>query len=823
MPGMIARSHLDCAAMPASLPARAGVVVIGGGIVGCSIAYHLARRGQDVLVLEQSQLTAGTTWHAAGLVGQLKSTTSMTALAKYSADLYARLEDETGQATGLRMTGSVSVASDPERWEEILRGVAMAATLGVDAEVLEPYEAPSYWPLLNATDLVGAVFFPGDGKVNPVDTTLALARGARQAGAVIHEGVRVGSILVDGGRAAGVATDAGDVAADHVVIAAGMWSRRLAADAGAALPLQACEHFYVVTEPIAGLSPDLPTLRDPTNYTYVKEEAGKLLAGFFEPVAKPWAVDGIPDDFSFGTLPEDWDHVGPVFERSIHRVPALAEAGIHTFFNGPESFTPDGRYYLGETPEVDGLWVAAGFNSVGIQSAGGAGWALAEWIVEGSPPMDLWDVDIRRAQPHQAEPGYLRERASESLGLLYAMHWPFLQYETARGVRISPLHGRLAAAGACFGELAGWERPNWFAPPGVEPQYEYSYGRQNWFEHSAAEHRAVRTGVGLFDQSSFAKFEVAGAGVEGALQRICANDVAVPPGTVVYTQWLNARGGIEADLTVTRLGEGRYLVVTAAATARRDLHWLLRHLPDQLTVTDVTDDLPVLGVMGPLARRLLAELSGADLSNDGFPFGTAQEIEVAGVPVRALRLSYVGELGWELYVGRDDAVALYDAIRTAGEAFGLRLAGYHAMHSLRTECGFVSWGHDVSDEDTPLQAGLGFAVAWDKPGGFIGREALAGRRGVPLSTRLVKLRLTDPGPLLYHDEPVYREGELVGRVTSGMFGHTVGAAVALASVSHSGGVTRDWLAGGEWEVAVAAARVGAHLSLRPFYPARLRE
>ncbi len=804
------------------LPARTDVVVIGGGIVGCSIAYHLAHRGQDVVLLEQAQLTAGTTWHAAGLVGQLKSTKSMTALAKYSADLYARLEDETGQATGLRMTGSLSVAADDERMEELLRGAAMASTLGVEAQVLEPAEASARWPLLNASDLVGAVYFPGDGKVDPVDTTAALAKGARQSGARIVEGVRVERVLVDEGRATGVATSAGDVAAGHVVIAAGMWSRELAAAAGAAVPLQACEHFYVVTEPIAGLSPDLPTLRDPGNYTYVKEEAGKLLAGFFEPVAKPWAVDGIPTDFAFGRLPEDWDHVGPIFERSVHRVPALAEAGIHTFFNGPESFTPDGRYYLGETPEVGGLWVAAGFNSVGIQSAGGAGKALADWIVDGHPGLDLWDVDIRRAQPYQADPGYLGERASESLGLLYAMHWPFLQYETARGVFTSPFHHRLAAAGACFGEVAGWERPNWYAPPGVAPRYEYSYGRQNWFEHSAAEHVAAREAVALFDQSSFAKYLVEGPGAQAALQQVCANDVGGVPGDVVYTQWLNERGGVEADLTVTRLAEDRYLVVTAAATRVRDLDWLRRHLPSEVAARDVTEELPVLGVMGPRARELLAGLTTADLSNDGFPFGTAQQIEVAGVPVRALRLSYVGELGWELYAAPDDAVALYDAVAEAGGPLGLRHAGMHAMNSLRTECGFVSWGHDVSDEDTPLQAGLGFAVAWNKPGGFIGREALLAARGAPLTTRLVKLRLADPDELLFHDEPVYRDGELVGRVTSGMFGHTVGAAVALATVSHPGGVTRDFLDGGKWQVAVADRRVTAEVSIRPFYDPRPR-
>ncbi len=811
--------------MPDALPARAEVVVIGGGIVGCSVAYHLAQRGvSDVLLLEQSRLTAGATWHAAGLVGQLKSTKSMTALASYSAELYERLEAETGQATGFRKTGSLSVADNPERWEEVLRGVSMAMTLGVEARVLEPHEAPEYWPLINASDLVGAVFFPGDGKVDPVDTTVALARGARMGGARIGEGVRVHRVLVEGGRAAGVATDAGDVGADHVVIAAGMWSRQLAAAVGVTLPLQACEHFYIVTEPVAGLSPDLPTLRDPGNYTYVKEEAGKLLAGFFEPVAKPWGLDGIPDDFSFGRLPEDWDHIGPIFERSIHRVPALAQAGIHTFFNGPEAFTPDGRYYLGETPEVDGLYVAAGFNSVGIQSAGGAGKAIAEWIVDGHPSLDLWDVDIRRTRPYQASTEFLRERAAESLGLLYAMHWPFLQYETARGVRTSPLFERTAAAGACFGEVAGWERPNWYAPAGVEPRYEYSYGRQNWFEHSAAEHRAVREAVGLFDQSSFAKFLVEGHDAEEVLGRICANDVAVAPGKVVYTQWLNERGGIEADLTVTRLAEDRYLVVTAAATETRDQHWLARHVPrdSDVRLLNLTSAYTVLGVMGPRSRELLARLTAADLGNDAFPYGTAQKVHVAGIPMWALRITYVGELGWELYAPADRARWVYDAAVDAGSDVGLRHAGMHAMHSLRTECGYRSWGHDITDEDTPLEAGLGFAVAWDKPGGFVGREALLAQRGEPRVKRMVQIRLDDPEELLYHDEPIYRDGVLVGRMTSGMYGHTVGAAVGMGFVTHPDGVGRDFVASGEWEVEVATRRAGAAASLRPFYDPRLR-
>lgn len=808
-----------------SLPSHADAVIVGGGIMGCSVAYHLAHRGwTNVVLVEQSQLTAGTTWHAAGLVGQLKSTKNTTALARYSAELYSRLEEETGQATGFIRTGSLSVADNPERFEELLRGASMAKTVGLDITVLTPDEAKERWPLMRTDDLVGAVHLPADGHCNPVDTTVAMAKGARALGVQIHEGTRALDVRIASGRVAGVATDHGDVETSNVVICGGMWSRQFAAKAGVAIPLQACEHFYIVTEPIEALDSTLPTLRDPGNYTYVKYETGRLMAGFFEPVAKPWSVEGVPDDFSFGTLGEDWDHIGPVFERSIHRVPALADAGIQTFFNGPESFTPDGRYFLGEAPEVSGVYVGAGFNSIGIASAGGAGKALADWVIDGHPPMDLWDVDIRRAFPHQSTSEYLGKRAAESLGLLYAMHWPFMQHETARRIRVSPVHDRLAAAGACFGEVAGWERPNWYAPDGVEPRYEYSYGRQNWFDYSAAEHTAVREAVGLFDQSSFAKYLVDGPDAEAALSWVCASEVDVPVGKVVYTQWLNNRGGIEADLTVTRIAEDRYLVVTAAATRVRDFGWLTAHIPQatSVKVTDITESLAVLGVMGPNARKLLASLTDSDLDNEAFPFGTAKEIEVGGVQVRALRISYVGELGWELYVGADDAEAVYDAVVKAGAGLGLRHAGMHAMNSLRTECGYRSWGHDISDEDTPIEAGLGFAVAMDKEPAFQGREALLAQRGVPRTKRMVQFRLDDPDVLLYHDEPIYRDGVLVGATTSGMFGHTVGAAVGMGFVAHDAGVTKAWIDEGAFEIEVATRLVPAEASLRPFYDASTR-
>ncbi len=800
------------------LPDRTEVLVIGGGIVGCSVAYHLTRRGvTDVTIIEQGELTGGTTWHAAGLVSQLKATHSLTRLATYSARLFEELEDETGQATGYRTPGSISVAADEERWEEILRGASMATTCDVETEVIDLDRAKELFPLLNTDDLIGALYIPRDGVTSPVDTTLALAKGAKARGARFIEGVAVEKLVTENGRVVGVDTERGYVEAETVVLATGIWTRQLAATVGINVPLQACEHFYIVTEPLDGVPAGMPTLRDPGGYTYFKEEAGKIMAGFFEPRGKVWNLEGIPRDFSFGSLPEDWDHVGPIFEKAVHRVPALGEVGLQLFFNGPESFTPDGVYHLGEAPEVDGCFVAAGFNSVGLQSAGGVGWVLADWIVDRRPPMDLSAVDIRRTFPFQGEPGYLEERIPESLGLLYAMHWPFRQYESARNQRLSPIHDRIAAAGAVFGEVAGWERPNWFGIDGQELAYEYSYGKQNWFEASGVECDAVRSAVGFFDQSCFVKFRVEGPDALAALNEISANEINVPVGKAVYTQWCNDRGGIEADLTVTRVGETEFLVVTAAASGTRDEAWLRRGCRGrEVTVTDVTDELSMFGVMGPNSRALLNELTTADLSNEAFPFGTAQEIEVAGHEVRALRMSYVGELGWELYVPWGEASSLYDALFEHGPAHGLRHAGYHAMNTLRTESGYRSWGHDITDEDTPLEAGLGFTIGWDKPS-FTGRDALLAQRDLPRTKRLIQFRLEDPELLLYHDEPIYRDGVVVGRTSSGMWSYVEDRCLAMGYLNHPGGVTKDWLGAGSFEIEVATRRILATASIRSFY------
>ena len=806
--------------MVSEVPSHAQVVIIGGGVVGCSVAYHLTRLGwQDVVLLERKRLTSGTTWHAAGLVGQLRATHNLTRLAQYTADLYAALEDETGQATGFRQNGSLSIASDEERFEEFRRGASMASCFGLEVEVVSPGEAQELHPLIEIEDLVGAVFLPNDGQTNPIDTAQALARGARDRGAQIFEQTLVTGIETQVRRVTAVVTESGRITCDVLVNCAGMWGREVGRMCGVNVPLHAAEHFYVVTEPIADLPQNLPVLREPSACNYYKEDAGKMLVGMFEPVAKPWGMQGIPEDIEFETLPQDIEHIEPQLELAMKRIPLLARTGIQTFFNGPESFTPDDRYLLGPAPELDNFFVAAGFNSIGIQSAGGVGKVLADWIVDGHPPMDLWDVDVRRVMPFQANRRYLRDRTTEALGLLYAMHWPFFSPESARPVRVSPLHERLAAQGACFGELCGWERANWFAPKGIQPTYRYSYGRQNWFEYSAAEHRAVRETVGLFDLSSFGKFLLQGDDAEVVLNRVSANDVAVAPGQVVYTQWLNERGGIEADLTVTRLAQDQYLIVTAAASQGRDFYWLRDRIPPgcHAVLTDVTSGWSVLSVMGPQSRALLQPLSADDFSNEAFPFGTSREIDLGYARVRATRISYVGELGWELYVPTEFAPGVFDVILENGPAHGFHLAGYHALNSLRIEKGYRHWGHDITDETTPLESGLVFAVKWEKPGGFVGREALEERRNAPLSRRLVQFLLEDPEPMLYHEEPIWRDGVRVGRTTSGMYGHTLGGSVGLGYVEHPGGVDQEFIATGNFELEVAGKRFAAAASLRPMY------
>ncbi len=814
--------------MSKDLPSQASVVIIGGGVVGSSIAYHLVRLGiRDVLLLERKQLSSGTTWHAAGLVGQLRATKNLTQLAKYSTELYAGLEAETGQATGFKQNGSLALAIHGERLEELRRGASMARVFGLAVEEITPSEIQKMHPLINVDDVVGGVFLPKDGQINPSDLTQALVKGARAGGARILENTAVTDILTANGKVTGVAVGESQIKADIVVNCTGMWGRSVGAMTQTSIPLHACEHFYVVTEPFDGVTPDLPVLRDQDNFAYYKEDAGKILLGAFEPEAKPWGGSGIPEGFCFDELPNDMDHFMPVLERAMTRMPALQDVGIRTWFCGPESFTPDNRYHLGEVPEVSGLFVACGFNSIGIQSAGGVGKVMAEWIRDRHPPLDLWDVDIRRTMPFQNNGRYLSERVSESLGLLYAVHWPFYQYRTARGARKSPLHDRLVSVGACFGEAAGWERANWYSPGDPAPQYEYSFGRQNWFEQSAAEHRATREGVALFEQSSFAKFQLAGRDAVGVLNQVCANQVDVARDRTVYTQWLNERGGIEADLTVTRVGEDEFLIVTSATSQMRDFHWLQGHIPADAHahLTDVTSAYAVLSIMGPRARDLLASMTTADVSNEAFPFGASKLVEIGYATVRATRLTYVGELGWELYISSEFAQGVYDEILKAGAVFDLRHAGYHALDSLRMEKAYRHWGHDITDEETPVEAGLNFAVAWDKPGGFIGRESLLRQREAGPRQRLVQFKLTDPEKLLYHNEPIWRDGVIVGHLRSGSYGHTLGAAVGLGYVRDpSGGVVdAAYVADGRYAIEVACEQVPAAASLRPLYdPKSLR-
>lgn len=806
--------------MASTVPSHARVVIIGGGVIGCSVAYHLTKLGwKDVVLLEQGQLSGGTTWHAAGLVGQLRAQSSMTTLIRYSTELYSRLEAETGLATGWKNCGSVSVARTQDRMTQLKRTAASARAQGVAVEMISPEEAGKLWPPMATDDLVGGVWLPGDGKANPTDLTQSLAKGARNGGARIFERVRVTAIASANGRATGVSTDKGDITAEIVVNCAGQWARKIGQMCGVSVPLHSAEHMYIVTGKIDGVHPDLPVMRDPDGYTYYKEEVGGLVMGGFEPHAKPWGMDGIPDDFEFALLPDDWDQFEILMENALMRVPQLGVAEIKKFYNGPESFTPDNNFILGEAPELKSFFIGAGFNSMGIASAGGAGRALAEWIVNGEPTMDLWPVDIRRFASFNNNQRFLHDRVKEVLGLHYAMPWPNRELDSARPLRCSPLYDRLKAKRAIFGSKMGWERANWFAAADEKVETEYSFGRQNWHDAVRREMQATRNAAGIFDQTSFAKLLLQGRDACAALNRICGANIDVEVGRSVYTGLFNARGGYESDLTVLRLATDRFMIVSGSAQPLRDFDWISRNIPAGAlaTLTDVTSAYAVLGLMGPRSREILSRITSADLSDEAFPFSTNRPIDVGYGTCIANRMTYVGELGWELIVPVEFAAGVYDALMEAGQDMGLADAGYYALEALRLEKGYRAWSRELTPDINPWQAGLGFAVDLNKPGGFIGKDAIAAAKRQPLARRVVQFTVDDSEPILWGGELVLRNGAPVGEVRSAAYGHSLGRSVGLAYVDHAAGVDKAFLETGQFEIDLAGVRYRARAHLRAAY------
>ena len=804
------------------LPDRARVVVVGGGVIGTSVAYHLAHMGwKDVVLLERDRLTSGSTWHAAGLMVTFGSTSeTSTELRKYTRSLYSRLEAETGQATGFMPVGFIEVAADTDRLEEYRRVAAFNRWCGVNVQEISPAEVKRLFPPANVDGILAGFYVEDDGRVNPVDVTMALAKGGGLAGARIIEGVPVTGVLQQKGRVTGVRTALGNIEAEYVVNCTGMWARQLGEEIGVTIPNQAAEHYYLITERIPDLPPGLPVLEDPASFAYFREESGGLLVGLFEPVCAPWNVGGVPRDFSFGEIEPDWDRMSPYLEKAMARVPVTLQAGIKKFFCGPESFTPDLRPIVGEAPELENYFVAAGLNSIGILTGGGIGRLVAHWIVHGTPDMDVTAFNIDRLHRYQANPEYRRERTIESLGLVYKYHYPTMAPQTARGVKKSAIHDRLAAAGAYFRDVSGWEGADWYAPPGHEPRVErLSWGRQNWFPWWEAEHRAAREGVILMDMSFMSKFLVQGRDAGRVLNHISANSVDGQPGTITYTPWLNERGLLEADLTVTKLDEARFLVVVTDTMHRHAETWVRRHTPAEAHafVTDVTSGYCQLNVQGPRSRELLQTLTSADLSNVAFPFRTAREIDIGYARALCIRITYVGELGYELYIPSEHATHVYDRLVEAGQGFGLRHAGLKALASLRLEKGYRDYGHDIDNTDNAFETGLGFFVDLEKPV-FIGRDAALQQRAAgPLKRRLVQVLLKDPEPLLFHAEIVRRNGKPAGYVRAGSYGHTLGGAVGLAMIETAEPIDAAWLNEGRWEVDIAGKLYPAAASLRPLY------
>ena len=805
-----------------NFPSQARAVIIGGGIVGCSTAYHLGKLGwADTVLLERHKLTSGSTFHAAGLVGQLRTSANITQMLGHSVRLYQTLEAETGLATGWKMNGGLRLACNAERWIELKRQATTAHSFGLEMHLLNPREAQDLWPLMDISDLVGAAFLPTDGQVNPSDITQSLAKGARMQGVRIIEDCTVTGIEITRGRVSAVLTEHGRIACEVVVNCAGQWAREVGQLAGVNVPLVSVQHQYLITDVIPGITKDLPTLRDPDRLTYYKEDVGGLVMGGYEPNPIPWAVNGFPAGFNFQLLQPDWEHFQPTMELAMARVPALETAGVRELLNGPESFTPDGNFILGAAPEVAGFYVGAGFNAFGIASGGGAGKVLAEWIVGGEAPFDVWPVDIRRFGPPHADIDWVQKRTLEMYGKHYTIAWPSEEHQSGRPLRRSPLYDRLKNQGAVFGEKLGWERPNWFAATGEVQRDAYDMARGNWFAAVQREHIATREHVALFDQTSFAKFRMLGRDACQALDWICANDINKPVGSLIYTQMLNARGGIECDLTVVRIAENDFYIVTGTGFATHDFDWISRHIPEGLDahLLNVTSSNAVLALMGPNARSVLQTLTRDDISNAGFPFGQARQISIAGTPVLAMRVTYVGELGWELHFPSECAATLYDALMQAGKPFGIVNAGYRAIETLRLEKGYRAWGSDIGPDHTPLEAGLAWAVKLKTSTAFFGREALEQQKTAPLKKSMCTFTVDDPNVVLIGRETIYRNNQRVGWLSSGGFGHSIGKPIGMGYVRFAEGVNREYLLAGEYSLEVASERVPCQLHLAPLYDA----
>jgi sarcosine dehydrogenase len=805
--------------MNSSLPSHCEIVVIGGGIIGCSTAYHLARdQGREVLLLEQNRLTSGSTWHAAGLVGQLRSSAAITELLRYSVDLYGRLETETGLATGWKPTGCIRLATCSDRMTEFRRLATTARSFGMEMHLLTPSEIKVLWPPMEVDDLVGGSFLPSDGQANPSDITQSLAKGARAHGARVIESIEVTGFIISGRRVTAVVTDRGLISCEAVVNCAGQWARQVGTLAGVRVPLQSVKHQYIMTEKIEGIAAHLSTVRDPDHRTYFKEEVGGLVLGGYEPNPIPYTLGDISRDFSFQLFDDDWDHFAQHMQAALARVPALRTAGIKKMIHAPESFTPDGNFILGVAPELKNYFVGAGFNAYGIASAGGAGWALAHWIATGEAPLDLWPVDIRRFSSAQADKHWLCERTLEAYRKHYAVAYPFAEFETARNLKVSSIYRKLRDLGAVFGSKLGWERANWFAPAGTAARDELSMGSPNWYGAVSDEHHRTRNAVSIFDQTSFAKFELRGRGAAEALSYLCANDINKPVGRVIYTQMLNNRGGIECDLTVARIADEQFYIVTGTGFRTHDEAWIRDHLDRfDASLLDVTEEFATLSVMGPKARSLIAPLADNDLSNAAFPFGDARELMVAGRKVRALRITYVGELGWELHLANSDLEVVFDALVHAGRSLGVGVAGYRAIESLRLEKGYRAWGSDIGPNDTPFEAGLQFAVKLNSGADFIGRGALQKNAAQPLRKKFIGFSCAQPDVMLLGRETILRDGEPVGYLTSGGFGFSVDRPIGYGYLRKRDGISRDWVQSGRYQLVVAETTHACQIHLKPLW------